>query len=239
MMLIWIEIEPLLIRTKMHIRDIQEMLHNLPANFSSQALNQQLEDYHQQVSLLLNIRDNLAERLRKTLVDVRRRRVLPREIENIISDQRYICLNKNEIEKFYTKIQQLFQKGILIEELEKNQIEYINSLDIRSDRKTPTTIDDIDAILKHSFSAENTSVILWYSSDRLRHEQADKWEQIYQHLISERQRITQPVKLVYVDFSDYRQRLEDLRILSIPSTEVSKRNTILLQLCRHHHYHIQ
>ena len=215
-------IEPILIRIKNEIMYLQEMLQNIPKNFSSQILSQKSNDYHEQFDFLLITRDHFQERLRKTLVDIRLLRVKSKEIENIISDQRYTCLHKNEMETFYTKVQQLFKKAILIEEFEKDQIEYINTFDICSDRETSMTKDDIDDILKCSFPAENTSVILWYSSDRLKREQAQRWEAIYQQLISERQQATQTIKLVYADFSQYPQRLEGFIIVKLPLAEIPK-----------------
>ena len=80
------------------------------------------------------------------------------------------------------------RQALLIEKLGHDEIQlYLTPLTSILIRKVLTTNDDVDANLRCSFSDKNTSVILWYSSDRLQREQADRWTQIYQQLTSERQ----------------------------------------------------
>ncbi|CAF1078440.1 unnamed protein product [Rotaria sordida] len=219
-------VEMVINRIKNQIKDLSEFFQNFPTNFSSATLHQRLKDFQQQYRFLLDSQDNLQERLKRALVDVRRQRVKPTVLDHIIADQRYECLRKTEIEKFRTSVEQLFNKSILIRTLKDNQIEYVNAFDIRSNQTLPTTIDDIDAILKRAYSNENVLVILWYSSDRLRRIQQDRWQQIYQELTSERQNVAQRINLVYVDFTYFEQRLESFIIvkLSLTGTPIYQRD---------------
>ena len=200
-------------RIENQIKHLDETIHNLPTTFSSLTLNQSLKEIQQQYRFLLDTEEDLQARLRKTIPDVRRKHVKPVALDNIITDQRYQCLHQEEINKFQIEIDRLSKKATLIEKLTNNRIEYVNALDICSNGRTSSTIDDIDIILKRSFSNRNLDIILWYATDRLWREQADRWQQIHQQLISERQ----SAKLIYADFTNCRQRLEGFAIVRIPS----------------------
>jgi hypothetical protein len=215
-------IDPMLKRIENQLKILDEIFVDLPANFSSPTLNEHLKNAQQQYRALLDIQENLQERLRKTIPDVRRHRIKPIELDNIIADQRYECLRKTDIEKFQATAERLLSKAILIENLKRNRIEYINVFDLRSSATTPLTNDAIDTMLKRSQSNEKHSVILWYSSDRLRREQVDRWEQIYQQVISERQQAAQPIKLIYADFTYCQQRLEGFTIVQLPLASASE-----------------
>ncbi|CAF4679077.1 unnamed protein product, partial [Rotaria sp. Silwood2] len=67
---------------------------------------------------------------------------------------------------------------------------------------------------------DNDSVILWYSSDRLKREQEDRWQQIDQELTSERQHVEQRIELVYVDFTYFKEKLENFTIVRLPLAEI-------------------
>ncbi|CAF3436473.1 unnamed protein product [Rotaria sp. Silwood1] len=211
-------IEMIINRIKNQIKDLSTMIHNFPTNFSSPTLDQRLKDVQQRYRFLLDSQDNLQERLRRALPDVRRQRVKLTVLDNIIADQCYECLRKIEIDKFRTNVERLFNKSILIKKLKNNLIEYINAFDIRSNQTVPTTIKDIDSILKQLYSNGHVPIIFWYSSDRLERIQHDRWEEIYQELISERQQTTQRISLIYVDFTYFEQRLESSWIVRIPLT---------------------
>ncbi|CAF3678779.1 unnamed protein product [Rotaria sp. Silwood1] len=227
-------IENVINRINNQIKDLREIFQNLPTNFSSAILNQRLNNLQQQYRFLLNSQDNFQEHLRHALADIRRHRIEPTTLDDIISDQRYECLRKIELDKFLTRVQQLLSKSILIENLNNNHIEYITVTDVHSNEKIPTMIDDIDTILKHTYSNENDSVILWYSSDRLKREEEDKYQQIYQELTWEQQHVEQRIKLIYVDFTYFKDKLEDFIIVRLPLTEPSitehdpKRDTVHL-----------
>ncbi|CAF4310266.1 unnamed protein product [Rotaria sp. Silwood2] len=209
-------------RIKHQIKDLTEIIHNLPTNFSSATLNQRLKDVQQQYRFVLDSQDNLQDRLKRVLADVRRQRARPVVLDNIIGDLRYECLRKTEMEKFRTNVERLYNKSMLIKKLKNNQIEYINALDIRPNQTVKTTINDTDVLLKRAYSNENFPVILWYTSDRLERIQQDNWQQIYQELTLERQHAAQRITLIYVDFSYFDERLENSIVVRLPLTETQK-----------------
>ncbi|CAF3033863.1 unnamed protein product, partial [Rotaria sp. Silwood2] len=124
-------------------------------------LDQRFKTFQQQYRSLLDSQDNFQEHVRQALADIRRHRVESITLDDInIGNQRYECLRKAEIDKFLTRIQSLLNKSIFIEKLKNNHIEYINVSDVRPNQEIPMTIDDMDAVLKHTYSNENDSVIL-------------------------------------------------------------------------------
>ena len=198
------------------------MLGHLPANFPSETVDYQLEDIHRRFDYILTKRQQFQEHLQKILIDIRRHRVKSKIIGDVIADLSYTYLHITEMKSFHLQSQRLVMKIASIEKLRNDQIEYINLFDLRSDGKILTTHEDITAALKHSLSNEHDTVILWYSCDRLKREQADRWEQIYQQLTSERQQATQTIKLIYADFSQCQERLEDFITETVPKTEIQK-----------------
>ncbi|CAF4333694.1 unnamed protein product, partial [Rotaria sp. Silwood2] len=215
-------IEMVINRIRNQIKDLTDIIHNLPINFSDATLNQRLKDVQQQYRFILDSQENLQDRLQRVLADVRRQRVRPLVLDNIIVDLRYECLRKTEMEKFRTNIQRLYNKSILIKKLKNNQIEYINALDIRPNQTVKMTINDTDVLLKRAYSNENFPVILWHSSDRLERIQQDRWQQIYQELTLERQHAAQRINLIYIDFTYFEERLENSIIVRLPLTETPK-----------------
>ncbi|CAF3688940.1 unnamed protein product [Rotaria sordida] len=228
-------IEIVIKRINNQIKDLEEIFRNLPTNFSSTILDQRLKNLQQKYRFVLNSQDNFQKHLRQALKDIRRHCIEPPTLDDIIGDQRYECLRNSELDKFLTNIQQLLNKSILIEKLKNNHIEYFNVFDIHSNQEIPTTIDNIDAILKRTYSNKNDSVILWYSSDRLKREKEDLYQQIYQELTWEQQQhVEQRIKLIYVDFSYFKDKLEDFIIVRLPLAETltterdSKKDTVHL-----------
>ncbi|CAF2831652.1 unnamed protein product [Rotaria sp. Silwood2] len=212
-------IENVINRINNQIKDLGKIFLNLPTNFSSATLDQRLKTFQQQYRFVLDSQNNFQEHLKQTLSDIRRHRAEPTTLDDIIGDQRYECLRKTEIDKFLTRIQLLLNKSIFIEKLKNNHIKYINVSDVRPNQEIPMTIDDIDVVLKHTYSNENDSVILWYSSDRLKREEEDRYQQIYQELIWEVQHVEQRIKLVYIDFTYLKEKLEDFIIVRLPLTQ--------------------
>jgi hypothetical protein len=212
--------EPVQRRIDNQIKHLGETFQNLPTRFASPTLDQRLKDAREQYRFLLDARDDLQERLRSVISDARRHRIKPSAINKVIEDQRYACLHQPEIETFHLGVKRLSNKAMLIEKFQNEQIQYVNALDVRLNGTPVTTNEDIDVALKRSFSNENGSVIIWYSSDRLQREQTDRWEQIYQDLTLERQQTAQRTTFVYVDYSYCRQRLEGFTIVRFPATGI-------------------
>ncbi|CAF4012200.1 unnamed protein product, partial [Rotaria sordida] len=86
---------------------------------------------------------------------------------------------------------------------------------------------NIDELLNRHFSKENNSVILWYSSDRLKRENSHRWTQIYEKITAQRQQATQQISLIYVDFSQFSRNLEDFYVKNLPiqsSSDIRRRH---------------
>ena len=213
--------ELMITRLKNQIKELSEIFQNLPRNFSIPILNERLRNYQQDYRLLLDSQEDLLDRLRRALIEVRRHRSRPTALNNIIRDQRYGCLHKLTMEKFVGNVRGLLNKSILIERIRDSRIDYVNARDIRSGERIPATIEDIDAILKRSYYNEHAPVILWYSTDRLKREQSDRWEDIYRKITEERHRSSDQLNLVYVDFTYFAERLEGFTIVQLPSARMS------------------
>ncbi|CAF4343230.1 unnamed protein product [Rotaria sp. Silwood2] len=198
------------------IKNITQNFQNLPKSFSSITLNQCLEDLQQQYRSVLVSQNNLLECFREEVVNIRRQCQRSIVLNNILKNQRYECLAKTEMENFQNIIQQLLNKSKFLETLNEDQIQYINANDIRSNKKILTTISDVDTILERTYFNDN--VILWYSSDNMKLEREDEWRQTYQELLLELPRCEPRRKLIYVDFSDFEQKLEYFKIVRFPST---------------------
>ncbi|CAF1270042.1 unnamed protein product [Adineta steineri] len=209
-------IEPMSKRIENQLKQLHQLFIDLPTNYSSPVLNEQLKEVRQKYSILLDAQENFNERLRKAIPDIRRNRRNPQELDHIISDKCYTCLHKNEIDVFRITIERLLAKATLIEKLTKNHIEYMNAFDLRPNEITSFKNEDIDIIIKRSCSNDKHRVILWYSSDRLKRKQSDRWEQKYQQIISLRHQTTQAIKLIYVDFTNCQQQLESFTVVQLP-----------------------
>ena len=213
-------IEFVINRIKNRIKDLGDRLQNLPISFSSTALDQRAKELQERYHFLLNSQNHLQEALRQTLIDIRRQRIESIQLDYIIEDQRYEFLSQTEMENFLTYVKQLLNKSKLIEDIKRDQFEYKNAADVHSDRETPTTIEEIDIILKHIYENKDDSVILWYSSDRLRREEKQQWHEIYRELAFEQQQAKQQqIKLIYVDFTYVKAKLENSLIVRLPLAE--------------------
>jgi ribosome biogenesis GTPase A len=208
------QIEPILICLKNQMDNLP-IFQQYQINFPSQTLQQRLRDFQEEYRSLGDKRQHQQERLRNVLADVRRGRIGSEAIHTIISDQSYQCLDKTEIQTLHVNAQRLIDKAKFIEKLRNDRIQYINVMDIVSQS------EEIDALLKRTFSNENALEILWYSTDRLKREKAERFEEIYQQLISEQQQATERIHLIYADFSQKNQKLEDFFIIRLPKIRLN------------------
>jgi hypothetical protein len=199
------------------IRDIQHIFKNLPNDLISLKLNGCADDISKQFGVLLSTYEEFRTELRNTLVDVRRSTRESIEINNVLFNRHYSLLRKPAIDVFYSKVQQLLEKIKLIERFNDEKITYINALDILQYQSRFLTLQDIDEILKDHFSKQHTDGILWYASDRLKREKTDEWDQFYRQVTSERQQqATQQTPIIYIDFSQCSQKLENSIIRRLP-----------------------
>jgi len=193
------------------------MFKNLPKNLPNLKVNECLKDIPDQFGVLLSKYEEFRTKLRTILIDVRRGTCEPIQINNVIFDKHYSSLRRPAIDMFHSDVKKSFRKIKLIERLNDDKITYTNVLDILQCQSIPLTLQDIDELLQDYFSEKYTSAILWYSSDRLKREKKDEWKKIYQKLTSERQQqATHQIPLIYVDFSQCRQKLEDFDTKRLP-----------------------
>ncbi|CAF2061745.1 unnamed protein product [Rotaria magnacalcarata] len=214
------QIEIVIHRINRQMKNLKEIFENLPINMSSTTLDQYSKTFQQKHRFMLDSYDHLQGRLRLALADIRRHRLESLALDDILGDQRYECLCDFEIKKFLRQVQQLLNKSIFIEKLKNDEIEYLNALDIHSNQEVSSTIVDIDVILERTYSLEKENFILWYSSDRLKREEENRYQHIYQELTRERQHLEQRIKIVYIDFTDVTERLEDFIFVKSPLVEV-------------------
>jgi hypothetical protein len=199
------------------------MFKNLPENLSNLKVNECLKDIPHQCSVLLGEYEEFRRKLRTILINVRRGTCEPIQINNAIFDKRYSSLRRPAIDMFHSDVKNSFRKIKLIERLNDDKITYTNVLDILQCKSIPLILQDIDELLQDYFSEKYTSAILWYSSDRLKREKTNEWKKIYQRLTSERQQqATQQIPLIYVDFSQCTQKLEDFDIKRLPIQSTSE-----------------
>ncbi|CAF4524377.1 unnamed protein product, partial [Rotaria sp. Silwood2] len=215
------QIQTFIIPIDTSIKDVQQLLEKIPETFSDPTLNQQWTHYKEEFSTLLETYENCRKCLRKTLSDIRQNACKSIQINKIISDPRYSSLKTN-FKDFYQQIHRWFSKMMLIEQLINDQIQYVNILDIIPHEHSFMTMEDIDAILKCSLTNKHSSVILWYSSDHLKRRKPDKWKEIYQRLIIEKQKTTQETSCIYVDFSPCNKKLQDFNVVQLPIELTSK-----------------
>jgi hypothetical protein len=209
-------IEPTITHLDYCFNSLKQMFKNRPKNLTSLKVDEWLKDIPNQFSVLLSEYEEFRTKLRTMLVDVRRGTCESIEINNVIFDKRYSSLRKAAIDEFHSDVKESFEKIKLIERLNDDKIIYINGLDILQCQSIPLTLQDIHEVLEDYFSKKYTSAILWYSSDRLKREKTNEWEQIYQQLTSEQQSATSKSLLIYVDFTRCHQKLEEFVIRKLP-----------------------
>jgi hypothetical protein len=184
-------------------------------NNITQVVQNRRNDLPERFRILPSLYEDFRMKLRNILVDVRRGKCKSMEINNIISDKKYSSLKKPAIDQFYDEVQQWLGKRKLMERFQKDKIIYSNIHDVFHREGILLSLSDIDGIVKDHFAKKYTSAILWYSSDRLKREKTDKWEQLYQQLTSERQQTS----LIYADFTGCYQNLEDFIVIRLPASE--------------------
>jgi len=198
------KIEPIMMHLNGYFNDLKQMFKNLPKNLTNSKVDKWLKDIPGQLNLLSDLYEEFKSKLQNILVDVRLGTRQSIEINNIICAERYSSLRKPATDVFYDEAQQWLAKIKLIKRFNDDKITYTNVFDIHN-QSIYLTFEEIDEVLKDYCSKQHGSAILWYSSDRLKREKTDEWEQIYQQLTSERQSATSKSFLIYVDFTRYHQ----------------------------------
>ncbi|CAF1305579.1 unnamed protein product [Adineta steineri] len=211
-----LNIESMIMDIDIWIKHLVEIFKKIPKNFSSRILNKRSNDFQEQFCNLLTIYGEFRSDLRKLLIGIRRNYYESIEIDNVISDEYYSLLQINKIKKFFHKVNRWLTKALLFEQLNKNQIRYIDISTIRVGGRKLTKIEDIEAIIKRILIKENyCDVTVWYSDHRLQSEEPDIWKFLYQKLISERQQTNHRMIIVYADFTDCHYKLKDNTLLRL------------------------
>ncbi|CAF0808744.1 unnamed protein product [Adineta ricciae] len=209
-------IDPLRQRIEGQLQRADELLLRLPEHFSSSTLEAKFNDAKHYYMSLRDNQADLEERLHKAIPDVRSHRSKPVLLDNIIADQQYVNLHKDKIDDFLFTLERLLAKATLIDKLKRDRIDYINVHDLRPDGPSSPTNEVLDVILKRSCLNDKHAVILWYSTDRLKREQDERWQQIYEQILLDRQQAPHITKLVYADFTNCKERLDGFVIVQLP-----------------------
>ena len=204
-------IPPLRKRIAEQIQELEKIVADLPADFSSPVLNRCSQDERQEFRALLDTQRNLNDRLDAAVKEIHQERQDASIINEIIASPGYASLHAEAITQLHTKVARLVSKAQLIDQLTNDGIRYVNAADVYPSEQTlETKITDIHQVLTRTFS----KAILWYSSDRLRRKQEGKWKQTYREVLSSKDR-RERLDLIYVDFTYCRPYLEDFAMIKL------------------------
>jgi hypothetical protein len=124
-------------------------------------------------------------------------------------------MKDTEIHALNETIQQFLTKAMLIKRLNEEQIQYINVMDLRHHGKIPMTYEHIEKALRRLLSKEDSCVCILYSNDRLKHEKAAEWEEVYQQFLLKRQETVPRTILAYADFAQCQYHLEHFTLANV------------------------
>ena len=216
------KIQPIITGIDIHTKYLQRLFRTFPDKFASPKLDRESKDFQHQLSSLLDIYAKFRKSSQKVLVNVRQNQCKPTEINDVIADKRYLSLDRTEIVMFSHTAHRWISKAKLIERLNKDQIKYVNVRSHPNRRKTAMTNKRIEIELERFLLQKDGYASVFYSSDRLKNEDAATWNQVYQELISKRQKATQRTTLVYADFTESHYDLKHLTIVELTIQASSK-----------------
>lgn len=150
---------------------------------------------------------------KETIIKLRRGTCETREINRILSDQRYSLL-KTDLDTLRHKIRPHHSKIMFIQDLKSNQIQYKKLSEILPKLPNRKTWEEIYVAIQLSMTKNYPSLVLCYSSDELR-QNKEKWEETYEQLKLLKQNKTN-TPMIYVDFTYCGQLLPTFRIITLP-----------------------
>ena len=215
------QIEPMITHLDDCLKFLKQIFNDLPENFNNYTTNRSFKDFPDEYDLVLSSNEQFRKELRNMLVNVRRGIHQSKEISKIMSDKRYVSLRKPGIDGFCSNAQQWLNKVRLIKKLNDDQVTYIHVLDVFPSYCISITKHELNAAFENYFSKEKNPVIIWCSSDRLERERPAEWNKTYSQLRSERRQAAQKPSLIYVDFSQCAQNLEDFIVSRLPKQSSS------------------
>ncbi|CAF1071090.1 unnamed protein product [Adineta steineri] len=202
------------------MKNLKPLLDGYKNNTSNSKLNHQWTNFQSQFNQLSKAYDRFQKHYQEIIKKLRNNIDQTQQIEQFLSDQQYSSL-KFDLDTLYKSVQQFRSKMLLIERLSHNQIQFIEVLDILSKEQTSKPFYEIDCLIKSKLIKTNCDTILWYSTDQLRQQKTDEWEQIYQQLQSQKQNNTKTTSLIYVDFTELEHLLPDFIIIALPEEKLS------------------
>lgn len=213
-------------RTKINIKHTFKQYDEMTFNLK---LVSRSKDFQFQLSTLTETYQQLVKDYRKILVNLSFDICQSKESNQILSNPFYSSLI-SDIDTLYENIEELVAKMTLVERLQHDHIEYINICDIFLQEDKLNSFEEINAAIQSTLLKHCGSAILWYSSDRLKQESPSKWEDKYQQftLLNKEKALSTP--LIYIDFVEYANLLQDFIIVSLsdqitstPTTQTSTR----------------
>ncbi|UJR14420.1 hypothetical protein I4U23_001417 [Adineta vaga] len=181
----------------------------LPKEFKKPTLNQMLKDANQYYNACVSKFKIIRQNHHKLLTSIRQGQYNRSELNNLMADEQYSSKEIGEIHNHIRKTYQLLLKENLIEQLSKDNIRYINVLDLQCDGRVSITLERVENVIRQTLATGKTHVFVLHSTDNLMHKDRNRWNSFYEQLILKRQQTTDTTELVYVDFTECSHILEE------------------------------
>ena len=109
---------------------------------------------------------------------------------------KYPSFEVNEMTSLHDEVQRWSEKTEWIAGLTGHQVDYVDVNDLSITDQPSSDLDTLHRVILEHYGDQRRSVVALYSSDRLRKDNADEWQNRYESLVSKKK------KRVYVDLSE-------------------------------------
>lgn len=201
------------------IRESDALLKKCSEKLLILKLNERLKGFQSEFSALSKTQGRFLKDCQTTVITLRRNALKLERTNGNKLEQSYDSL-KTELDVFFKCLEQQWNKVLLLEKLSEDLIDYKDLSEILPRTPKSKTFEEIHAALRSHFVENKTSVILFYSSNQLKQGNEDKWKEKYRQFLLKKQNSTEATTLIYVDFIQYEQILQDLIIMVIPARTV-------------------
>ena len=189
------------------VANIKTLFNGIPKELKKAVLNQQRLGYQQQFREFLDTLEKFRKGLKQTLVDVRRNVEQFTQMYVIISDSDYISL-KDNFETLYQTVNRWFVTVLIIERLEKNNVQYVSVMEFCRHQNISPTLQHFQNAFQCSLPKEDGLVSMFYSNNQLTEEKSPVYETMYQQFLSKQRLEAHKTTLVYADCTDCQIKLE-------------------------------
>ena len=177
----FIKVEEIMQRIKNKMSSIRELLESISTNKINHSLTVEKKNFDQKLSNVSETFQRYRQHLQEMLINSRRHGSAM-SADDILAIQmnKFPTLGESEMNSFYANVQQWSEKVKFIEELKMNGIQYFDGKDLPCQSNDPRARDKIDQKLDDHCLKNDGKVILWYSSNQLRKENAEEWKRQYE-----------------------------------------------------------